>query len=111
MTNSAGDPVPRFPPEHDLPQPVNETTPVFRNICVSNLTATCQKSAGIIVGLPESPISNVVLENVNIRSATTGLSIRNARDLRFKNVTVVNGQGPPFIVQNAQVEGMKTGTE
>jgi polygalacturonase len=108
MTNSAGDPVPRFPPEHDAIQPVTETTPVFRNICVSNLTATCQNSAGVIIGLPESPISNVVLENVSIRSMTTGLSIRNTRDLRFNNVTVVNQHGPPFLLENAQVEGLKT---
>lgn len=107
MTNSAGDPVPRFPPEQDAPQPMNETTPVFRDICVSNLTATCQNSAGIIIGLPESPISNVVLENVSIQASTTGLAIRNARGIRFKNVTVVNPQGPPFILENALVEGLK----
>ena len=107
MTNSAGDLVPRFPPEHDAPQPVQETTPVFRNIHVRNLTATSQSSAGIMIGLPESPISNVVLENVNIQAATTGLSIRNARDLRFRQVTVVNGQGPPFVLENAQVDGLK----
>jgi polygalacturonase len=110
MTNSAGDPVPRFAPSHDPAQPVNETTPVFRNICVSNLTATCQKSAGLIIGLPESPISDVVLENINIRAATTGLLIRNARGIRFNNVTVVNQQGPPFILENAQGEGLKTGS-
>jgi polygalacturonase len=111
MTNSAGDPVPRFAPEHDLAQPVNETTPVFRNICVSNLTATCQKSAGIIIGLPESPISNVVLQNIKIQAATTGLLIRNVKGIRFENVNVVNGQGPPFILENARAEGLKAGTD
>jgi polygalacturonase len=107
MTISAGDPVPRFAPEHDPTQSVNATTPIFRNICVSNLTATCQRSAGIIIGLPESPVSNVVLENISIRAAAAGLSVRNARGIRFKNVTVVNQQGPPFILENAQVEGLK----
>lgn len=111
LTNSAGDPVPRFPPEHDAPQAVHETTPVFRNICVSNLTATCQNSAGVMIGLPESPISNVVLENVSIRAATTGLAIRNAKDVQFKHVTVVNGQGPPFLLENAQVESLNAGDD
>ncbi len=111
LTNSAGDSVPRFAPEHDLAQPVNETTPVFRNICVSNLNATCQNSAGLIIGLPESPISNVVLQNIKIRAATTGLLIRNARGIRFETVNIVNGQGPPFILENAQVEGLKAGTD
>jgi DNA sulfur modification protein DndE len=107
MTNSSGDPVQRFAPDHDPAQPVNETTPVFRNIRVSNLTATCQRSAGIIIGLPESGISDVVLENVSITAATTGLSIKNAGGLRFKNVTVINREGPPFMVDNAQVDGIQ----
>jgi polygalacturonase len=111
MTNSAGDPVQKFAPPNDPAQPVNETTPVFRNICVSNLTSTCQKSAGIIIGLPECPISNVVLQNVNIRAAGTGLLIRNVRGVRFNNVTVVSRQGPPFILENAPVEGLKTDSD
>ena len=49
---------------NDPAQPVTETTPIFRNIHISNVTATCTQDAGLIVGLPESVVSNVVLENV-----------------------------------------------
>ena len=107
MNNSARDPVERSAPKEDPAQPVNATTPIFRNIRISNLTATCQRSAGSIIGLPESPISDVVLENVHITAATTGLSVKNARGIRFKNVIVTNKEGPPFIVENAQVEDLK----
>jgi len=107
MNNSARDVVERSAPKDDPAQPVNETTPIFRNIRISNLTATCRRSAGIIIGLPESPISDVVLENVSITAATTGLSVKNARGIQFKNVTVTNKEGPPFTVENAQVEGLK----
>lgn len=107
MTNSAGDPVPRFPPEQDAAHPISETTPVFRDISVSNLTATCTESAGIIIGLPESLISNVDLEDVNLRAAS-GLTIRNARDIRLKNVTVSSQEGPPYLLENAEVKGLKT---
>ena len=107
MNNSARDAVERSAPQKDPAQPVNETTPIFRNIRISNLTATCRRSAGIIIGLPESPISDVVLENVSITAATTGLSVKNAKGIQFKNVTVTNKEGPPFIVENAQVEGLK----
>ena len=107
MNNSARDLVERSAPKEDPAQPVNATTPIFRNIRISNLTATCQRSAGIIIGLPESPISDVVLENVHITAATAGLSVKNARGIQFKNVTVTNKEGPPFIVENAQVEGLK----
>lgn len=111
MNNSARDPVERSAPQNDPAQPVTETTPIFRNIRISNLTATCQRSAGIIIGLPESPISDVVLENVSITAATTGLSVKNAKGIQFKNVTITSKEGPPFIVENAQVEGLRSASE
>jgi hypothetical protein len=69
--------------------------------------ATCQRSAGIILGLPESAISNVVLENVQIAAATTGLSVKNARGIQFKHVQLTNKQGPPLLTENAEVSGWK----
>jgi hypothetical protein len=60
----------------------------------------------VIVGLPESLARNVVLENVEIAAATTGLTIRNARGVRLENARVTAKEGPPFIVQDAQVEGL-----
>jgi hypothetical protein len=104
--NSAGDARQQSKPKPDVAQPVTETTPVYRNIHIRNLTATCAKSAGDIRGLPESQISNVVLENVSITAATTGLAIQNAKGIQFKNVKVTSKEGPPFIVENAQVEGL-----
>ncbi len=53
-------------PATDTAQPVTKTTPAYRNITIRNLTATSTKDAGVIVGLPESPIENVLLENVQI---------------------------------------------
>ena len=43
-------------PKDDPAQPVTETTPVFRNIHISNVTATSTRDAGLIVGLPESVV-------------------------------------------------------
>ncbi|MGD0651689.1 MAG: glycosyl hydrolase family 28 protein, partial [Verrucomicrobiia bacterium] len=108
MYNSAGDPTQRSTPKDDAAQPVTETTPIYRNIRITNLKATCEKSAGIILGLPESKISDVVLENVEITAATTGLSIKNAKGIQLKNVQVTPKKGPPFIVENAQVEGLRS---
>ncbi|HUI08307.1 MAG TPA: glycoside hydrolase family 28 protein [Verrucomicrobiae bacterium] len=104
---SAGDAVQGSAPKPDAPQPVTDTTPIFRNIRISNVTATCERSAGIIEGLPESSISNVVLENVRITAATTGLEIVDAKGIQLKDVRVTAKQGPPFIVKNAEVEGLK----
>jgi len=97
-------------PKDDPAQPVTETTPIFRDIHISNVTATSTKDAGLIAGLPESVVSNVVLENVRI-TAETGLNIANARGIQLKNVVVSVKEGPPFTTENAQVEGWARANE
>jgi polygalacturonase len=92
-------------PRDDAAQPVTATTPMFRNITISNLVATSTKHAGLIVGLPESLVTNVVLENVHITSQT-GLTIGNAEGVKLKNVTVDVKKGEPIMIHQAQVEGL-----
>jgi len=110
MNNSAGDAAQPAASKPDAAELADSKTPVFRDIYISNLTATCQKGAGVITGLPESEISNVVLENVLI-SSVTGLTVKNAKDIHFKNVQVKAEKGPPFILDNAQVTGIANPTE
>ena len=105
MNNSAGDTTQPSAAKEDAAQLASAGTPVFRNIYISNVTATCQKSAGVITGLPESKISNVLFENVRI-SSIKGLAIKNADGVRFKNVQITAENGPPVILDNAQVEGL-----
>ncbi|MFA5293358.1 MAG: glycosyl hydrolase family 28 protein [Phycisphaerae bacterium] len=93
-------------PKEDTAQPVTDSTPKYSKIKISNLTATSPKSAGIIVGLPEWPITDVVLENVHI-TAPKGLTIRNAK-VTLKNVKIETQEGPPFILESgAVVEGLE----
>ena len=66
-----------MPSQNEVPQPVGRLTPHFHDITLENVTATGSKTAGVIVGLPESPIKNVVLNNVKV-SAEEGLTIGNA---------------------------------
>jgi polygalacturonase len=110
MNNSAGDTTRSSAAQTNSAPPIGEKIPVYRNIRVSNLTATCQKSAGVIVGLPESCISNVVFENVNI-SAPKGFVIRNAKGIQFKNSSVTVGSGAVFSAENAEVEGLPPANE
>ena len=65
--------------------PADKATPVFRNITVRHLTARNCKSAGRLVGLPESPLRGLTLENVEIQ-AQNGFAIRHTEGLRFNNV-------------------------
>ncbi len=92
-------------PLNDPPQPVTDTTPMFRNIRIANLTAVSTADAGLLVGLPESLLSNVVLENVHIK-AENGLAIAYARDIRLWNVKIEAKQGEPFVLHQARVEGL-----
>jgi polygalacturonase len=63
-----------LPPEGEVAQPVTRLTPHFHNIALENVTATGGESAGVIVGLPESPIAGLTLHNVKI-SARKGLTV------------------------------------
>ena len=106
MNNSAGDAGRGSAAPTNAAPVAGGKIPVFRNIRISNLKATCQKSAGMILGLPESCISNVVFENVQI-SAAKGFEIRNAKGIQFKNSSVTVDSGAAFNGENAEVEGLK----
>jgi polygalacturonase len=93
-------------PKNDRAQPISETTPRVRNVYISNVTATCTQDAGLIVGLPESLVSNVVLENVRV-TAETGFTIRNAKGIQFKNSTISVKAGPRFSAENAEIAGLE----
>ena len=92
-------------PKGDVAQPMTDTTPVFRNITIKNLTATSTKEAGLIVGLPESLVENLVLENINL-TATEGLTIANAKGIQLRRVQINAAKGEPIIRDHAQIEGM-----
>ena len=97
---------PRIPATDDA-QPVTATTPQYRNITLRNVTGSSSKAIGVIVGLPESNIENVLLENVTLTAEKTGLEIRNARGVELRNVKIAAQQGPPVIEQNAEVKKLE----
>jgi hypothetical protein len=63
-----------MPPVDNAPQPMGRLTPRFHDIVLENVQAVNSETAGAIVGLPESPVRDVVLRNVKIK-AGTGLSV------------------------------------
>ena len=83
-----------IPPQNvDTLFPVNSTTPYYHDIKIINLTSTNTSSnsvAGIIVGVPEEPLSNITMQNVKL-SAYKGIQLRNASisvsDTMLINVT------------------------
>jgi len=70
------------------------------------VTATNCPTAGTIRGLPEAPITNVTLTNVNI-SAKTGMKIYFARKIRFVGSKIAVESGRPLMTFDAEVTGLK----
>jgi pectin methylesterase-like acyl-CoA thioesterase len=114
--------------EDETAQPMTALTPVFRNIRIQNVLATSPygaidiadritdffyyyyahhaylepRNAGIIAGLPESKVSDILLENVHIK-ADKGMRIQNAENIKFKNVKIETLTDDSVILKNAKV--------
>jgi polygalacturonase len=88
---------PKVYPEGDVAAaPVTRLTPHFHDISIENVKATGSGSAGVIVGLPESPVVDITLKNVDI-SAKTGMKIAYAK-VAFDNVKVTAAEGEGITV-------------
>jgi polygalacturonase len=100
-----------LPPAGDDPkQPITRLTPFFHDITIENVTATGSQTAGVIIGLPESPVKGVVLKNVHI-TAATGMVISNA-EVTGTDVTVKADKGKDIDIQStATVTGFGSATK
>ncbi len=88
---------PKVYPEGEVASaPVGRLTPHFHDITIENVKATGSQTAGVIVGLPESPVVGLTLKNVTIEAAT-GMKIAYAKVL-LKNVTVTAAQGQGIVI-------------
>lgn len=60
--------------------------PAIRNILLDHLTIEGARNAGVIHGLPDSPITNITLQDVTI-TAEKDFDVKNADHPAFRNVT------------------------
>ena len=74
------------------PKPVDETTPCFRNIHISNLTCSNARRAFFFNGIPEMPIKDITLENVYITSQLGGEFVY-SEDISLKNIQILPKEG------------------
>ena len=101
------------------PHPVDESTPVFRRIHLSSITAREVKiAAGFLYGLAEMPLENITLSDISISMAQNapggypemaddlevmqqaGFFACHADRLRMNNIEVSGQKGPAFILKN-----------
>jgi polygalacturonase len=85
-------------------QPVGPRTPIWRNIRITNVTVTDSPEAGRIIGLPEMPVSDLVLANVRI-SSKKGLRVVHAKGVRLEGCDITASQDPALITHDAEVVG------
>jgi polygalacturonase len=85
---------PKALPEGEVAaEPVQRLTPHFHDITIENLKSTGSAWAGVIIGLPEAPVKDIVLKNVDIQ-AQKGMTIAYATVTGTNvKVTATEGQG------------------
>lgn len=89
-----------MPADRDRGAPRSPSTPEWRNIRVRNLHATgCTTAAGLVLGLPELPVENLVMEHVSI-SAPTGLTLAYTRDVVLRDVHIKAKDGTSIIADS-----------
>jgi hypothetical protein len=85
--------------------PITSRTPAYHDLVFSNLTATVQAGdrAGLIWGLPESPVENVRLQKVKI-TADRSFGVYFAKGVRVVDCQIITPEGTNrFATTNAEV--------
>jgi polygalacturonase len=100
---------PKVMPAGPVPaEPVQRLTPHFHNIRIENVKSVNSPWAGVIVGLPESPVIDIVLKGVSIQ-ATKGLQVGYA-DVTTDGLTVstTDGSDPVTFGPEGKITEAKT---
>lgn len=66
-------------------EPVSEETPIFRDVAIENVSCEGARIAIEMRGLPEMPIENISISNMNAR-AQWGVQLQDARDITLRDV-------------------------
>ncbi len=95
---------PKVLPEGDVAAaPITRLTPFFHDISIENVKSVGSGTAGVIVGLPESPVKNLTLKNISI-AAEKGMTIAYA-EVKGAEVRVIVKSGEAMsIARTAKVE-------
>lgn len=89
MYYMAKDPVPANGDKLESPRiemkPFDETTPIFRNIHISNVQCDGAEKAIFIRGLPEMQLRNLTFHNMSFKSRA-GIEVQEADSIVFENI-------------------------
>ncbi len=100
MYYMAKDPVALAGEKRELPKvefkAVDETTPQFRNIHISNVYCNGAEKGIFVRGLPEMHVKDIVLENMVLQSKK-GIDVQEASGITFKNIKIISAETNPVI--------------
>lgn len=100
MYYMAKDPVVLAGEKRELPKvefkAVDETTPKFRNIHISNVYCNGAEKGIFVRGLPEMHVKDIVLENM-VLQAKKGIDVQEATGISFKNIKVISQESNPVV--------------
>ena len=74
-------------PDNVTKKPVDETTPIFRNIDIRNIVCNGAGRAMEFNGLPEMPIDGITLQNITILAKKDAV-FTNCQNIKKKNVMI-----------------------
>ncbi len=92
-------------PEDDTAQAVSDKTPSWSNITFRNIRIVNCESAGVIWGLPELSVTNVLFDNVQI-NAQKSMVLNNAKNVEFKNSTMNVSGGDAIVTYRCSPTGI-----
>ena len=81
--------------------PVDETTPRFCDITISNVTSFASGKALKFNGIPEMPIDNIKVSN-SVFTAREGGLLCNSENILFENLTIRAEEGPGLVIDNVK---------
>jgi len=79
--------------------PVSEETPQFHSITMEDIVCDGAGSAIDLCGLPEMPVSGILMRNISI-SSTRGAVLTNGEDIRVEQVVVRQSEGEAWSVSD-----------
>lgn len=100
MYYGQGDPERAYPAAAAAPAS-NGRTPEFRDFVIRNVTCTGARRAALLNGLPELPLSGIVLDSVRIQ-ARLGVRSMFAREISLSNSSLSVEKGPVIALQETR---------
>jgi len=74
-------------------EPVTKLTPIWNHVIIRNIRSiNGTRDGGLILGLPEMPIQNIHLDNIELE-APEGMQIAYTKDISLKNVVIKAAHG------------------